>query len=100
MENRKQRPIRIIEFIYDEDKLKESGLLYLSGQGKILLDLFMVVGGPWDSRHLTRAVECHVKFKGITSPRLVVNYWVWKFKKAGLLKFYSSLEEYKNAKAV
>lgn len=92
---KKPKTLKRFKFLNNESVIESLGLDTISGQGSLVLSTLQ--NDPvkdWDTREVACAIERHPEFKTkirqsigeVTPAQRIVNYWIWKLKKLGLIR--------------
>jgi hypothetical protein len=86
---RKSRTLRPFIFLGNEKRILEMGFARKKGQCRMILDILRSkpTGYEWTSREVCDLLEKHPHFKTSTHTFRVANFYLWKFKYAGIVKW-------------
>lgn len=84
---KRTRSVRPWIFTWDEDKAREAGFMYSRGQVQLIIEILKKRDGElWNSKELERELSCHPDLTTNSPIWRIVNQYVYRFKKAGLIR--------------
>lgn len=89
MSDRRPRTLRPFVFTHDEERINAMGIGRIKGQCRVILDILRSkpAGYKWTSRELCAILDQTPLFRSSTSTWRALNFWLWKFKYVGVVKW-------------